>query len=266
MGAPRVIDFEKLYHSNNYGDFRILREVPRNGKTDRRVEIVFCLTNHKSTVPYSEALNGCVKDTFYPSIHGVGYLGNAHKKGNERFYNIWFNMLGRCYNSAMKEYKYYGAKGCYVDKKWHCFESFLNDVFLLPGSGLLELDDIELDKDILQPNTSNKCYSITTCCWVRKDTNNREHLVRKNSEENYSSKYIGVCADRRYKIISYQAQINLNGKQKYIGRFDDEVAAANAYNYYADLNGVSETKNNCPFMTVDEWEKHKLKRGKKENE
>ena len=27
MGAPRVIDFEKLYHSNNYGDFHILREV-----------------------------------------------------------------------------------------------------------------------------------------------------------------------------------------------------------------------------------------------
>lgn len=260
MGAPRVIDFQKLYHSTNYGDFYILREIHHKKNQKRKVEIKFVSTGTEVVVCYDEALKGCVKDNYYPSIHGVGFIGNAHKKGNRQLYNRWVSMLARCYNPQNTMYKYYGAKGFFVDKRWHCFENFLNDVKSISGSELLELDEIEveLDKDIRQPNTIVKCYSKETCCWVRKETNNREHLIRKNNELHYSSKCIGVCADNRYKRISYQAQINLNGHQEYLGRFDNENAAANAYNYYADLYGIIETKNNCPFMTKEEWMKHKL--------
>lgn len=258
----RQIDFDKTYLSDNYGEFKILKEIPHGKHQKRRVLIKFIQTGNTSEVSHSEALKGCVKDTMLPSIFGVGYLGNAHKKGNEKAYNIWISMLSRCYNPNEKAYKYYGSKGCYVDSRWHCFENFLEDIKKLPGYELLEAGkQVELDKDILQPDTTKKFYSKENCMWVTKDKNNRAQLLSSNQKKEYSSKYIGVCYDRRWNV--FQAQINIDGKQVYIGKFTNEIAAANAYNYYADMQGIEITKNDCPFMNKSEWEKFKKKRGRK---
>lgn len=258
----REIDFDKTYSSTNYGDFKIIAETERNPHQKKRVLIEFLDTGAKTEAFYDEVLKGCVKDVMRPSIFGVAYIGNAHKKGNEKLYNLWISMLSRCHNPRCNAYRFYGEKGCSVDKRWFCFENFLSDVKEIPGNELLESGGrIELDKDILQRGSKeNKCYSKDTCMWISKDSNNRVHLVDSKKEKHHSSKYIGVCFDKRWGV--FQAQINIDGKQVYIGKFTNEIAAANAYNYYAEQQGIEITKNDCEFMSKEEWESFRKKRGK----
>lgn len=259
----REIDFDKTYSSTNYGNFKIIAEAERKPYQKKRILIEFTETGTKSEVSYDEALKGCVKDVMRPSIFGVAYLGNAHKKGNEKLYNLWISMLSRCYNPKNKAYRFYGEKGCYVNDRWLCFENFLSDIKRIPGNELLKAEKkVELDKDILQRGMEeNKCYSKDTCVWVSKDSNNRVRLVDSNKNNDYSSKYVGVCFDKRWGV--FQAQINIDGKQVYIGKFTNEVAAANAYNYYAEQQGIEITKNDCAYMSKEEWESFRKKRGRK---
>lgn len=254
------IDFNRVYESNNYGKFKIIREVnPRKGK--RYVLIEFLETGYQNEVLYGEVLSKCVKDKYKPSIHGVGYLGNAHKKGNVRLYNIWVNILSRCYNANDINYCRYGMKGCYVAKEWHCFEIFLQDIKLIPGYDEMihnNKEKYELDKDVRSNN--QKCYSKDTCSWIKKDSNNRVHLVQANELFNYTSKYIGVVYDKRYG--NFQAQINYRGKQYYLGKYTSEIAAANVYNFYAKQIGIKLTINDCPYMNIDECMKYKTTKRK----
>lgn len=254
------IDFSRVYHSINYGDFKIIKEVASRNKK-RYVLIEFISTGYQKEAMYKEVLKGCVKDPFYPSIHGVGYLGNAHKKGNEKLYNIWINMLGRCYDTKNSMYKSYGGKGCYVSDEWHCFENFLYDSKKLPGyNDKIENKNskYELDKDLKSKKV--KCYSKDTCVWILKDHNNRIHLIQSNIEKNYTSKYIGVIYDHRWNC--YQVQINYKNKQYYLGKYTSEVAAANVYNYYARKLNIFSTLNKCPYMSIEQCMEYKTTKRK----
>lgn len=50
-------------------------------------------------------------------------------------YRSWQSMMQRCYNSKIKNYKIYGAKGVIVWPPWHDFLMFLRDVGERPGLG-----------------------------------------------------------------------------------------------------------------------------------
>ena len=258
MGKRKKVNSGDLFSSNNYGDFNIIKELPSINK--RRIfEIKFIQTQSIRSVTLREAMNGEVKDLFLPSIYGVGYLGNGHKKGNNKLYNVWINILDRCYNPNNHSYMYYGYKGVTVDTNWHCFEIFLKDVVELDGyeNLLISKNKIELDKDLLQKNidTCNKVYSKNTCVWILKSVNNYMQILNKNATTNVSSKYVGVC--HMPKSGNWQVSININKKMSHIGTFSNEIAAANAYNYYAKKNNENCIQNDCPFMKIEEWMKYK---------
>jgi hypothetical protein len=61
----------KIYHSNNFGDYIILRDIPKKDENDvnRRCAIRFIETGYECEVGYQEALNGSVKDYQY----GINY-------------------------------------------------------------------------------------------------------------------------------------------------------------------------------------------------
>ncbi len=51
-----------------------------------------------------------------------------HGLGKSRVYRIWRHMHSRCYNKKVESYKWYGAKGIRVCKRWHDFKNFLADM------------------------------------------------------------------------------------------------------------------------------------------
>jgi len=56
---------------------------------------------------------------------------------------------------------------------------------------------------------------------------NRQNIVKSNLLKNTSSKHTGVCWDKNRS--KWKAQIKINGKKKYLGRFINELEASEAY-------------------------------------
>lgn len=83
--------------------------------------------------------------------------------------NQWFRMMDRCYNKQAHNYKWYGAKGVFVDPRWHNLQTFIDDVKELPNwkYKLENWNDYNLDKDYYSSN----CYSRETCVWLSKKEN-----------------------------------------------------------------------------------------------
>ena len=253
----KEIDFDKVYESKN-GTYKILN-VFKSGKRQMCL-IQFTKTNFISKTRRENALQGKVKDPYFPSCSGVGYIGEVSTRGNERLYNIWRTMISRCYNPNSCEYHNYGAKGVLVCERWHCYKNFLDDAKLLDGYELFlnseKLKSVHLEKDILSKDS--KIYSPETCCWAAAGVNERARWTKELALQKQSSCYMGVSRSRTGRYI---ARISNDGTRINIGTFSDEVSAANAYNYYARLYGTSYL-NDCPYMSVEEWTKYKMKRGK----
>lgn len=85
--------------------------------------------------------------------------------------------------------------------------------------------------------------------------NPRQNQHNKRGWKNSSSKYKGVCKKKDKREVSVRPE----GKYKYLGRFSNEVAAANCYNYYAKVYyGEFAWINEVPkVMSKDEFEKFK---------
>lgn len=106
--------------------------------------------------------------------------------------------------------------------------------------------------DHIDGNTLNNQKSNLRIC-TQKDN------VRNSS--NYSSmmgNYKGVT--KREK--SFMVRIGVDFDRIYIGRFSDEIAAANAYNYYAKIyHGEFAKVNDVPYMSKEEWELYRCRKG-----
>lgn len=262
-----IIDYNRIYHSNNYGDFIILEELPRSYDGRRMIRIKFLNTDpinpeHIEICKLTDAMRGEVKDHYLKIICGVACIGHANSVVNgslDRHYRVWSDMIHRTYDPNYKDYYNYGGAGVSICPKWLCYEFFLQDVMFIKG-----YEDwwnnpgcYELDKDTLQANIDrcNKVYSLDTCAFIPSIKNAQYASVTK---DNKFSKYVGVTKGQsnrfRCRIGTKQNRINL-------GSYDDEIAAANIYNCYAyEYNVRNNTNrymiNNVPYMTPNEIREH----------
>lgn len=116
-----------------------------------------------------------IKKLYEKRSHGVGYIGEGpHKPGKTKEDTIWRGMLRRCYEKGT------GSKGyedCTVCERWHCFQSFCEDIKLLPGyeewsqdkKGIGGRSLYQLDKDLAFPG--NKVYCPDFCQFVTAQEN-----------------------------------------------------------------------------------------------
>ena len=160
------------------------KRLPNNRKIHPRVTIQFIESGWVGNVQSTNIAAGKVKDYREKTVYGVGYLDTDLKipmRGDSvirRVYDLWANMLKRCYGGYDTCYK-----GCTVDKRWHSFKNFLNSVQNLEGYERWERgEDMHLDKDI--KCKGNKVYSADTCMFVTAHDNVVDALNRRWHKSN----------------------------------------------------------------------------------
>lgn len=168
------------------GKVKILERIPGkrlkdNKKIHPRAIIQVLETGTILNVQTSNLKEGKFNDYMKPTVYGVGFLGSnivIPDRGKShiirRIYDLWSNMLKRCYGSYKTAYK-----DVTVDKRWHNFTTFLNTIQDVPCYILWEQNPNKycLDKDIRFDG--NRVYSRDTCTFVPIKVNMYEASTRR---------------------------------------------------------------------------------------
>ena len=207
----------KVCKSKSSGDFKVLKY---NGARD--VEILFLETGFETSAQLINIKSGSIKDSYVPSVCGVGILGAKYPSKvngrNTKEYNLWKNMLERCYSDTSKK-KNPTYEGCEVSDNFKSYEYFYEWCNKQIGS---DNEDWHLDKDLLFKG--NKVYSETTCVFLPREIN--QLLIKRESLR--GEHLIGVSWHKRDK--AFMARLSKNtGKSEWLGYFTTELEAYNAY-------------------------------------
>ena len=207
----------KVCKSKSSGDFKILKY--NNAK---EVEIQFSNTGFGTVATFGNIRNGSIKDPYLPSVCGIGVSGTKYPiKVNgviTKEYTLWTHMLQRCYSDTYKK-KQPTYEGCEVSDNFKRYEYFYEWCHKQVGFGN---EDWHLDKDLLIKG--NKVYSESTCVFIPKEINS----VLTKCTASRGEYLIGVCWHKRDKV--FMATVSKNkGKQEYLGYFNTEIEAFNAY-------------------------------------
>lgn len=222
MGRPLEFDLTKEYKNKNNCVMKIIDYKNRNDV------IVEFQDQYKAKVhtALSNIRIGNVKNPYYPSVFGVGIIGNKYptscndgKPAKE--YIMWKAILNRCFYKQLNNTQCYN--NCQICDEWLLYEKFYEWVHMQENFEQLYNLGIRFDveKDILIKN--NNLYSHETCCLVPHNVN---ALFVK--QQFHRGEYpIGVCYDQEFN--KYAAYLCIYGKQRRIGRFDSVESAFNNY-------------------------------------
>ena len=177
---------------------------------------------------YKNFKKGNIKCPYEPSVYGVGYLGEGKYKAKEngKFkeeYNIWHNMLRRCYDpKSHKEHPTY--KGCAVEEFLlnfqHMGEWINENYYKIPGEKMC------LDKDILYKG--NKIYSRETCIFVPSRINTL--FIKCNKSRGKDPIGVSDLPSGNYRVFCSDGY----GKQIDLGTYKTKGEAFQVYKNYKE--------------------------------
>lgn len=156
----------------------------------------------------------CALDAQRHLIAGVGRNPGTEHGGPSRAYQVWINMLKRCYDEK-KWVKHPTYKGCSVCDEWIEFPAF--KIWYENNS----VNGYDLDKDIIVKG--NKVYCPERCCFVPPRING---LIVRNGAKR-GDYPIGVSFEK--ESGKFTASINRHGKISRIGRYNSIEDAFSAY-------------------------------------
>ena len=228
---------------NKYGtEYKILEKInsPKNSSY-----IIQCIkTGHKETVTRPNLKNlsfgqKILFDRFYSTAKkdkSIKYYSKA--------YNLWYNMISRCYNKDHPNYKNYGAKGIIVNSRWNDFKTFLYDIESLPffyewANGTEKsINNWCLDKDYYNTNM----YSKETCLFLPSKINK----AYSNHEIDFSEKIIVELEDgTKHEFIFIDDIIN---------KFPDKKLSRESIRLC--LTNTQQTHKSCKFTKIKAKNNH----------
>jgi thymidylate synthase len=161
---------KKIFESNRSGKYRVLDIVDvKNGNSVYNVQFLDTKFITQATAPNIKSCT--VNDKYKKNIYNEGCIGNNDYRPDyyKKAYDVWYNMMSRCYNTENDNYVFYGKKNIYVDQRWRCFSNFLEDITQVPYFEYWRKSPelYDLDKDYYLA----KYYSKETCVFLYKDYN-----------------------------------------------------------------------------------------------
>lgn len=191
------IDFDKVYASKSWGQFKIV-----NYTNSRNVEVEFIDTGTRMTAQLGAVREGKIKDYMYPSVYGVACLGAKILEPEDRYiYRHWVGIIERIHRPGTESYRKY--KDCSVAEQWLNFQNYMQWFKEAPNQ-----KGWQLDKDLLV--LGNRQYGPETCAFVPPSVN--QFLVHHPKESDLP---VGVCF--HINKGSYMGSIRVNGKSVHLG-------------------------------------------------
>lgn len=239
----------RTFKNKNKDKFIVVEFQGINKNKHKKFKIQFVKTGYiVNDVDRCNILQGNIKDRYSPNVYGVGYIGNEHRDTElkKHLYEVWKGMLLRCYYIDAPSYKNYGAKGVFVEDRWHNFSNFYQDVQKLPNWNrkIREWDKWQLDKDYYSSN----CYSKNTCVWITKGDNvlYRKSKAFKVTTPN-GNEFIEISVpeiSRSYNLDESAIYKVLKGKYKTHHGFKFEyIEDGELYRYPLPINQVQDVIN-----------------------
>lgn len=147
----------------------VLDKVSLKGEKNSRYRIQFLSNGFVKTATKPEINMKSIKNDYALNVKNVACVGVPTKNYTRHEYDIWHNMISRCYDPNHPSYALYGGRGVTTSSSWRCFENFLNDLNSIPyyNSWKLNPSDYCLDKDYFGSDQ----YSKTTTIFLDKEYN-----------------------------------------------------------------------------------------------
>lgn len=217
MARKAMYYYGKVFLSNDTGYYQIVL-----ANNIERMKAIFLTTNTEVWVSADQVDNGTVFDRYFPTVYGVGYLGEystLDKDGNTtKEYTAWRCMLERCYgNKELEAYKY-----CIVSEEFHNASYFKGWYNKQVGA---HREDFHLDKDILSGDC--KVYAEDTCVLVPQEVNS--FFVKHNNKKVKSNLSTGVVFNPKNTSRPFTAMYSGHGGEKHMSYHDNEWSAFLAY-------------------------------------
>lgn len=188
-----------------------------------------CICGAKFKSLISHVKNGNTKSCGCYQKKRVKEISTTHGLSNHPILSVWKNMIQRTTNQNNKNYKDYGARGILICKEWkNDFKVFFDWCILNGYKKGLEIDRID----------NNIGYDPSNCRFTTRSVQTRNTRILR--ADNISG-YRGVNWHKQNK--SWRAQISINKKLKYLGRFDTAIEAAKAYDIYVIEHNLEHTIN-----------------------
>lgn len=171
--------------------------------------------------------NLSIKNPFKKTIFNVGFVGRGEFKtkiNGKRvyFYQVWYDMMKRCYTDKPNVLKYENVE---VAEEWHNYQNFAK--WCSENFKSFAEIEFELDKDLFQFESKHKIYSKDTCIFLPSHINVQIENVRYSDcgkfiitnvvRRNKSKKHPEIIC-RKYSIDSLTS---ITGKETCIGYFKD---------------------------------------------
>lgn len=165
------------FKNNQGSELTLLKKAEGyNGYGNTRYWHVRFQTGYECLAKEINIHHGKVSDRYFPTVYKVGYIGSSMRiptseSGSiiRKHYDLWANMMKRCYGkdgSAM----YTCYEDVTVDKPWHSFTVFNQEVVSLPGyDDWVSKEGYALDKDA----SGTRVYSKATCAFITAAENTR---------------------------------------------------------------------------------------------
>lgn len=177
---------------NNQGQWMTIIAYRKYNDIDVKFDSGY-IAEHKG---YNHFQKGSIKDLFYPTVCGVGYVGGTKYSFAKDYgaYEVWRHMLFRCYRSDYKSYS-----DCEVCKEWHNFQAFAEwfykNYYRVPNVRM------ELDKDLIK---RTRIYSPDTCCFLPNNINTAlVYQPKKRSANVHSGVFYAKDRSHPYETYAY---------------------------------------------------------------
>lgn len=157
------------YSNMKFGRWTLLKPSKKEGKF---TWICRCDCGTVREVYEDTILSGASKSCGCYKKELLSCRETTHSMTHTRIYNIYHNMLQRCYNSNNNRYKDYGGRGITICESWMCENGFMNFYQWAINNGYKE--NLTIDRINRDGN-----YEPANCRWVTKkeqDCNKRNNI------------------------------------------------------------------------------------------